>query len=204
MAKIVSSFMIQTTDKFGNVIDKGTLLNSLATQITPKLINPVVKRDSSFLGLSSKITITFTLSTIMPDLGYIRLIIPLDQVQLSSVDDPTCLKLGSGLTCNLVWYASATNEIWVDIDNSFCTVDCAKNTPITIFLPGAVNPTSFSANDVTSTWQIYTMNADKEYIDGAYQNIQAFPDLEGQDVIVLAADIVIPIVSTDTYFRIRF
>lgn len=64
------------------------------------------------------------------------------------------------------------------------------------------NPNTFSANSVTSTWQIYTMNANKEYIDGIYSGLKAYPDLIGKTALIQALSVDDLVVGRDTTLKI--
>ncbi len=141
------------------------MLNSLVTPILPGLLTVSVVRQSTLLTVSTPYTVTFSLVNTLPATGFVRLRIPLDQIVVS-VYGPTCLDGSSlsALTCSLIY--SDSIEMWVDIKNTFCAgSDCAPQ-DIIIMLTDTQNPSVLAANSVTSSWQVYTTNSAKEYIDG--------------------------------------
>jgi hypothetical protein len=84
-----------------------------------------------------------------------------------------------------------TSELWVDIPYTTCTTNslsvttCIASSDVTIYFSQTYNPSFFTANAVTSTWEVYTMNSSYEKIDGLSTGIIATPDLLGQSVLVL-------------------
>jgi hypothetical protein len=42
------------------------------------------------------------------------------------------------------------------------------------------NPSQFVSNFGSSSWKIYTMNANKELLDGVFTGVRAKPDLIGK------------------------
>jgi hypothetical protein len=129
-------------------------------------------------------------------------ILPIDQV-FSPTNGPTCkadISMAS-LTCRIVFKTS--KDVWVDI-NSSCssTSGCPAGTNIAILFQGLSNPNFFAANNVASSWQIYTMNKDKEYIDGVSSGVKARPDLLGKQAVITAISLEHPYVGRETFLKI--
>jgi len=197
---LTEDFTIRTTDSSNNIIDEGTEPVDDVGAILPAIISATVTRQSILLSIATTYTVQVTTVNDIPADGYIRIVIPLDQVTVSAFG-PTCTDgLLAPLTCQMVY--SDETQMYVDIENSFCAAECIPQT-LDVILGDTTNPTLFTANEVTSTWQIYTMNSDKEYIDGIDSGVEATPELTGKNVIVLDAELEDPIVYTSTYFKIK-
>lgn len=152
--------------------------NSLTTQVKPEPINVAnVTRSSAYMAALTDYRITFTVVNPVPAAGFFRVIIPIDQA-VSPTNGPTCKNSLSQapLASRIVF--KTTTDVWIDIAQS-CSGGCAASAQISIDLQGLTNPSSFNANQATSSWQIYTMNANKEYIDGNSTNLRALPALYG-------------------------
>ena len=100
------------------------------------------------------------------------------------------------LTCSVVY--KPTGYVWVDI-NSPCSTGCAANYEIDLVFPSLQNPSSFLANSATSSFAVYTMNANKQYIDGDYDGIKATPALIGKTAIIKAIALSDTIVDRNNY-----
>ena len=75
-------------------------------------------------------------------------------------------------------------NMWLDIPNT-CGTTCTS-APVSLLFNGMSNPAFLSANLVTDSWQIYTMDSNKNYIDGISTGIIAQPPLVGKTAIILA------------------
>ena len=182
VATLTGQFLIETLSSDNFIVSQGKLDNSLVSAIQPEPITATITRSSAFMAAVNDYKLSFAIVNQIPAGGFIRVIFPVDQVVVPTLG-PSCKVdfVMTNLTCSIVFRPSGF--IWVDI-NSPCSTTCAAGDTIQIAFQNVQNPSSFTANDATSSWAVYTMNSAKEYIDGQSTGLQASPDLIGKVSII--------------------
>ncbi|CDW89223.1 UNKNOWN [Stylonychia lemnae] len=190
-------FVLESISSSNFIVSQGKLDHSKVTNILPEPIVANITRSSPYMAAVNDYRVWFETINTIPTGGYIRVIFPIDQV-LTPTNGPTC-KIDFALTtlqCQIVF--KPTGFVWVDI-KSPCTTSCAAGYSIQLLFQSLQNPSSFLSNSGTSSWGVYTMNSNKEYIDGQYSGLKATPDLIGKTAIIKAIEIEDTTVLSKTY-----
>ena len=159
------------------------------TPVLPEpLVDSTVTRESTYLSAATAYRVHFQTINAVPTNGYLRLILPLDQVYVGS-SDPKCYSEGMVLlNCKII--SKTSSRVVLDFDTKICgTTGCAAGTDVNIVLDGLTNPSYFLANDATSSWQIYTTDSNKKSIDAVSTGLKALPNLIGKTSLITAIEL---------------
>ncbi|CAI2359515.1 unnamed protein product [Moneuplotes crassus] len=199
---LTGNFVSYTTDSSGAVINRDIKSNSDVSEILPTPIDATITRNSTALGASVGLTVSFKTTNPFPDGGKILLRMPTDQI---SGTPAACLKgdLSTALSCT----TTTIGDFRVITIDEWCTsggTDCAGGTTISFYIQDATNPSLLSANVATTSWQALTATAESYPIDGDYTDLKPTPNLEGVSITVNALEVASAVVYTETTISYGF
>lgn len=157
-----------------------------------------VTRASTTLAASSDYTFAFSLTTDVPSDGYFQLV--LDENQVTVPSTPTCYTD----VCSKNYETSDPPTTWILVEQNCGSSGCSAGDDITVTLTGLTNPSTLTANYPTTSFEIYTMTANIQKIDGIYADVTAAEDLVGEKVSIGVISVEDEIVLMETNVTISF
>lgn len=129
--------------------------------------------------------------------GSFRLV--LDTNQVANALFATC----PSATCGSP-FKVGEDQVWIIVEQTCGSSGCAANTAVSVVLQNTRNPSSLTANYPTTSFEIYTLNADGYPVDGYDSDIKAEEDLVGEKVQISAVRVEDLYTNTNTNVTVRF
>ena len=179
---MTTGFQVATYDENGILMCQ--LVNGAGIKATPGVLNIITaSRRSPIVGSDGPYTISFSLSTKIPQFAVIKLVLPVEQVTVASL---TChiVSGASVLQENVCGDGVTTTGAGVEaVMKEWCssgTAGCAAGTKMTVNLQGVSNLPYVQTGSLTSI-EVYTLNQmSTGVIDQVKTNVFFTPSLQAE------------------------